>query len=135
MAYYAACKAEGSGSTVCEGIERVHPAINAALATHKHVCVETTGASREILDDLLRRREETRIVLVKVHAPLALCMERTVSRDQRNQIPMDAESIRRVYELGRALDVPFDLVLENVALSSEDVLRQFVAVLGHGEET
>lgn len=129
MEYYAACGNTGREPRIGEGIERVHPAVSTALEKYRDVCVETTGASRDILQDLIRRGGRVKTILVKVSAPVSLCLERIVSRNRENQIPMDEDSIRRIYDLGRDLDLPFDLVLENVALSSEDILRSFSEVL------
>ena len=133
-AYYADCKAQGREPTIAEGIERIRPAIFSSLEGHPHICIETTGASREILEDLLRLCERADTLLVRVNAPLPLCLERIASRDQTHQIPMDAASIRRVYELGSELDLPFDLMLENIALTPEEVLEPFMAFL-NGEES
>lgn len=121
--YYARCREEGTRPTIPGGIRRVHPVIDHALGAHKHVCIETTGASREIVDDLLRRGGPANTVLVRVDAPLALCMERIASRDQTHQVPMDIASIRRIHELSRELDMEYDVILENGNLTAEDILR------------
>jgi chloramphenicol 3-O-phosphotransferase len=129
MAYHAACRANGRAPSLAEGIGHVHPALAAAVERHRHVCVETTGASREILGDLLRRAGPARPLLVNVRAPLQLCLDRIASRDQTHQIPLDAASIRHVDALSRALDLPFDLVIDNVALSPEAILQPFARLL------
>jgi len=53
MSYHAECARSGRRPDIPEGIARIHPLIADALRAHEHVCVETTGASPEILDDLL----------------------------------------------------------------------------------
>lgn len=132
MAYHADCKQQGRQPTIAEGIERVHPAIAAALENHAHVCVETTGASPEILEGLLRLRPRADTLLVKVTAPQPLCLERIATRDPTHQIPADAASIEKIYELSLAVDLPFDIVHENVSSTPEELLQPFAAALRPG---
>lgn len=132
MAYHAECRTAGREPVIAEGIQRVHPAIAEALQTYRHVCVETTGASPEILDGLLDLGKRTDLLLVKVSAPLETCLERIRTRDQTHQIPLDADSIRKVYELGSAVELPFDLVFENTALSADQILQPFATTLPGG---
>src|SRR5512134_1557953 len=68
MKYYAECREAGREPSIGEGVRRIHPAISAALGSYRHVCVETTGASREILDDLLSLGGTSNTLLVKVSA-------------------------------------------------------------------
>jgi shikimate kinase len=125
MRYYADCRAAGREPVIAEGIGRVHPEIVAALSAHPHVSVETTGASPEILSDLLTLRPPADTLVVRVDAPLDLCLERIAARDQTNQIPMDVESIRRVYELGRTAVPDAALTIRNVALGDDAILAAF----------
>lgn len=115
----------GSGRVSCiaEGIEQIHPLIAEALQRGGHVCVETTGASPEILGDLVALGERVGLLLVNVRAPLDVCLERISARDQTHQIPLDEAGIREVYRLGDELDLKFDLVVENVGLTDEGLLR------------
>ncbi len=128
MSYHAACAATGRPVRMAEGIEHVRPAIVDALATHEHVCVETTGASREILDDLLALGDRFGLLLVRVEVPLELCLDRIASRDQANQIPMQEDAIRHVHALSATVGLPYAITLENVGLTDEEVLRPFVGV-------
>lgn len=130
MAYNAECARRGREPSIPEGVRRIHPALAAALQEHRHVCVETTGASREILDDLMSFGESRGLVLASIRAPLSVCLERIRSRDPTHQIPMEENAIRRVHEMGEALDVPFDIDLENVSLSDEEILQAFARHMG-----
>ena len=103
-----------------------------ALEAGGPVCVETTGASAEILDDLLAIGRRFGLLLVRVEAPLAVCLERVVARDQTDQIPMAEDGIREVHARSAAVDLPFDIVLENVGLTDEEILRPFLGT-GVGE--
>lgn len=132
MSYHAACAAANQPVKLAEGIMRIHPVIADALATHEHVCIETTGASAEILDDLLSFKERFGLLLVRVEAPLALCLERIAVRAPSNQIPMQEEEIRQIYALSTSIELTFDIVLENIDLTEEQIVRAFAEV-GIGE--
>lgn len=131
MRYHAECAAAGRPVRIDVGIERIHPAITRALSIYEQVCVETTGASREILDSLISMGERFGRLLVQVQAPLPLCLERIAARDPSHQIPMHDEDIRSVHALSSAVDLPFDITLENINLSEEQILRPF-AEMGIG---
>ena len=129
MAYHEECARLGRERSIAEGIRRVRPAITEALQRHRHVCIETTGASREILDDLLSFGADHPLLLARIHAPLPVCLERIAARDQTHQIPMDEAGIRKVYELGAVLDLSFDLTLENTSLSDAQIVEAFAPYL------
>lgn len=129
MSYHAECKAKGQAPDIPDGIRAVHPKIREALTHHKHVCVETTGASPEILSGLLSLAPEQDTLVVRLAAPLELCLERVVSRDPTHQIPMDVESIKKVYQLSTSADIPAALVLENLALSEAEIVHLFESAL------
>lgn len=123
MAFHAECAHAGRPVEFPAGISRVHPRIAEALASHQNVCVETTGASREILEDLMRLADAHGLLRVKVQAPLAVCLERIRTRSQKHQIPMQEDLIRCVYELAAALELPFERVIDNDDLSDDEIVE------------
>jgi predicted kinase len=125
MSYYAECGAGGREPSIPEGIARVHPLIREALGTHQHVCVETTGASPEILNDLLSLEHPSNTFVVRVSAPLDVCLQRISTREKTHQIPMDVESIRMVHALSVATTLQPGLTLENAALSEDEIVSRF----------
>jgi len=125
MSYYAECQASGRQPLISEGISKVHPLLADALRTHEHVCIETIGASAEILNDWLSLTHPSNILIVRVSAPLELCLERIVTRDQTNQVAMDLESIQQVYALSEAVQLQPDLTIENVQLSEAEIISLF----------
>ncbi|KAA3643363.1 MAG: hypothetical protein DWQ07_22895 [Chloroflexi bacterium] len=129
MDYYAKCEAAGRQPTIPGGIAQVHPMIKEALHTHQHVCVETTGASQEILDDLLSLEPGSNTLIARISVPLELCLERIAQRDQTEQIQMDIESIRTVYELSEALQIEADLTIENVELTEKEITDLFKSAI------
>ena len=103
----------------------MHAPILDALRTHEHVCIETTGASAEILNDLLALTDRSKTLVVRVFAPLELCLERIVTRDQTYQVAMDVESIRQVYALSEVAQLQPDLTLENAQLTEAEIISLF----------
>jgi hypothetical protein len=129
MDYYAECETAGRQPTIPQGIAKVHPRIADALRINEHVCVETTGASPEILNGLLALPHPSKTLVVRVEAPLELCLKRIAIRDQTNQIPMDVESIRKVFELSVAAPVQPEFTLDNRSLSETAIVSKFASVL------
>jgi len=129
LEYYAECKAANREPVIVEGIAKVRPVLERALAEHVHVGVETTGASPEILAALmsLRPREET--IVARVSAPLDVCLRRVSSRDQSHQIPMDMEAVREVHALSESLQLRSDITLLNVALTESEIAGLFESAL------
>lgn len=123
MEYYAECRSGGREPVIAEGIASVHPVIARALSEGGNVCVETTGASSEILNDLLALAPTSERLVIRVAVPLQLCLERIAARDQTEQIPMDAASIRTVYDLSIAAAIKTDLLLDNRSLSEEEIVE------------
>ena len=125
MKYHAECAGTGRPVSIPEGIERIHPAIADAVDSHQHVCIETTGASTEILQDLCSLGASAPILLVKIEAPWPICLERIAARDTTNQIPLELEETRKVYELSLAVDLPFNITLKNISLTEAEILQHF----------
>ena len=123
MSYFAECKAMSRTPTIPDGIRIIHPRIRDALLIQAHVCVETTGASPEILSDLLSLAPKRDTLVIRLAAPLELCLQRVASRDQKHQIPMDVENIRTVYQLSTSAEINATLVLENSVLSEAQIVR------------
>ncbi len=129
MVYHARCKDLGVTPNIAEGIQSVHPLLEDALRSYPRVSVETTGASREILDDLSTLRCPVPILRVRLVTPLQVCLQRVASRDASAQIPADRAMIERVHRLNEELDLPWDLVLENTDLSEQEIVEAFAPLL------
>jgi hypothetical protein len=121
MAYHAQCRASGREVNIPDGILAVHPAIKHALSVYDDVCVETTGASPEILEDLLSLSPPESTLVVRTRAPLDVCLQRIATRDQTNQIPLDVETIKLVHGMSTSLEMPAAVTLENVSLSEAEI--------------
>ncbi len=125
VAYYAECDASHRQPVIADGIARVGPVLIRALEEHAHVCVETTGASPEILEALLSLRPRSEIFVARVRAPLEVCLRRVSSRDQTRQIPMEMEAIGKVHALSESLQLRSDITLNNVQLTESEIVHLF----------
>jgi len=129
LEYYAECKASNREPVIAEGIAKVHPVLIRALEKYAHVCVETTGASPEILAALLSLRPHEETIVARVSAPLEVCLRRVSSRDQTYQIPMEMETVRKVHGLSESLQLRSDITLNNVALTESEIAELFESAL------
>jgi hypothetical protein len=123
-AYFERCASSGVTPDIGVGIGEVHPVVRRALVEFRHVAVETTGASQPILADLLNLAPSDRTLIVRVEAPLGLCVARIASRDATAHIAVDEATISQVHALSEALDVAPDLVISNVDVSADDLARE-----------
>jgi shikimate kinase len=133
MAYCSECKQLGRQPVIAEGIRRVHPVLKSALRKHKNLCVETTGASSEILDDLLSLGRNAGILLVRVEASLQTCLRRIATRDQTHQIFMDRDLVEEVYRLSTSLQMPFDLFIQNERTAEHEIVQSFSEALAKSD--
>lgn len=129
MEYYAECEASGRRPGIAEGVSRVLPALARALGEHVHVCVETTGASPEILAALLSLRPRREVLVARVRAPLEVCLRRIAGRDPAHQIPMEPEAVRRVHASSESLQLDPDVALDNADLTESEIVESFAGVL------
>ena len=128
-AYHEECVRQGREQAIQDGISIVHPEIGRALRRHRHVCVETTGASLEILNSLLSLQDAAPI-LVRVQAPFEICLERIRRRDPEDQIPIRDELIAEIYQRSQAIDLAFDLELDNsTSLTDRQILDAFTPLI------
>lgn len=129
VSYHRECAAAKREPVIAEGIARIHPLIREALTRNAHVCVETTGASDEILGDLLSMATVAPILKVRIRAPLDLCLRRIRARDASQQIPMDDERVRVVHALSESCTIRPDLLLENHALTDDEIVSSVAVQL------
>lgn len=92
------------------------------MREHGHLSVDTTGASAEILHDLLGIEPRPRILIVRVSAPLPLCLERIARREGTNHLPVVEETVRKVHALSESLRLPFDVSIRNDGPTDDDIV-------------
>lgn len=123
LAYHQACREAGRRPQIGEGVARIHPLIAQALRQHEHVCVETTGASEQIVSDLIAMAAGGRALKVRLRASMASCLRRIESRDGSQQIPVEPQHIRAIHLISEAGAIEHDLLLDNEGLTDDEIVR------------
>jgi cytidylate kinase len=120
-AFFERGMSSGTTPSISEGIAEIHPVIRRALADAHHLAVETTGASEEILADLLSLvpREET--LIIRINAPVELCSSRILTRSGAAHIPADEALVRKVHALSELAPVSPDIELSNIDVSADEL--------------
>lgn len=105
-----------------------------AATTSSPLCIETTGASRAMLDAYLGELGRAFEVLpVRVTAPADLCLRRVRGRDQTDHIPVSDDRVQAVNALAEAVVLPWAATIDTSAdPDDETVLAALAALLGPG---
>jgi shikimate kinase len=112
-----------------EGYARVAAAIEAALDGDRCVFVEATGASDALpafLQDLRSRHE---VLLVRIRAPLATCLERVHTRDQSAHIPVSDDRVEEINTRAAQVELDWDLEIDNSGPASPEVILDAIREL------
>ncbi len=99
------------------------------FAHHSRATIELTGASDDtdrLLNNLASDYQQR---LIRVNAPLEVCLQRVAERDQAQHLPASMEMLREVYRRSAALTYSYDLIIENVNLGPDDLLKAFKSIL------
>lgn len=122
-------RAMADPADVATGYATVAQGVDVLLQRQPAVSLELTGAAPPTADLLntLSRRHTVRLIAVR--ASLGLCFERIAARDASLHLPADEALIEKVHTLSTALDLDFDLVLENTGISDDELVARVRAVL------
>jgi hypothetical protein len=106
--------------------EAILRAIEDAAREHHLLVIETTGASESTPAFLAALRERCDVRLVRLHARRETCEARMADRDQSQQVQVPAELVREMHARSVALELPWDLELDNdPGLTPRQVERAF----------
>ncbi|MCI0533472.1 hypothetical protein L0Y49_04610, partial [bacterium] len=105
-----------------EGYDAVLSAIGEVLATLDGVCIESTGAFYYFPQFLKKLRTRYAVKLIRVLAPLPLCLERIQERDEKKHIPMSRTTIEEVYHKSMSLRYRYLLTINNTDLTEREIL-------------
>lgn len=105
-----------------EGYAKVLAAVDSVLSREPGVVIESTGASEAFpaFLDALRSRYEVRLVAIR--APLDRCLERVRSRDRTDHIPVSDERVAEINSRAEAVELPWDLELDNGGPAPADAI-------------
>ena len=105
-----------------DGYAQVEEAVGRAHRSGTSVSLELTGASPHtgrLLDHLCSRYG---VDVVRVEAPLDLCLQRIQERDASRHLPVGEDIIRKVYEVATSSEFEADLHIHNQGLSEAELL-------------
>jgi shikimate kinase len=111
----------GSGpASWAEGFRRVEEEIDRRFALGaRAVAIESTGASDLFPPFLARQRAARDVRILRIEAPLEVCLERVRSRDARDHLPASDDLVREVHARSAALELEVHAMLDNAERASD----------------
>jgi shikimate kinase len=105
-----------------EGYAKVLAEVDSVLSGEQRVVIESTGASEAFPAFLDELRSRCEVRLVAIRAPLDRCLERVRSRDRADHIPVSDERVAEINARAAAVELPWDLELDNGGSASADAI-------------
>ncbi|MBE9512019.1 MAG: shikimate kinase [Bacteroidetes bacterium] len=119
-------KEQFSDAYIQKGFSLVEQELDEKLKKTDRIIIESTAAHEEFHNFLARLRKKYNIKLVKISAPLDLCLNRTISRDQTIHIPVSDNRVEEINRKAFSVDLPFDLVIENDKRTDKEIVEIFL---------
>lgn len=111
--------------------EEIVRELEQAARAHAVMVIESTGASSETAAFFAALRERFDVRFVRVRATRDTCADRIETRDQSAQIQVSRELVEQMYERTAALELAWDLELDNERpLSAEEVTSACAPLVG-----
>lgn len=107
------------------GFERVADRALAALAHHRLVVLDTTGASEHTQAFVERLGTSGLLRIVRVRASLQRCAVRIAARDASEHLPFDPTRLAAVHEASERAALPFVATYDNEGPWDEARVRTF----------
>lgn len=98
-----------------EGSLRVLAAIRSLFDIHDQLIIESIGASNVFSRQLSELQKIADVLLVRIRAPLELCLERVRSRDPATHINLSDEHVIEINRVAGAFEREWDLEFDNSA--------------------
>ncbi len=114
-----------SDAYVREGFLRVEEEIDKKMSNNDKLTIESTAAHDYFNTFLKSLRNKYTIFLIKVVAPPEVCLERIKSRDLSQHIPVSDDIIEEINLKAIAIDLPFNLVIDNHNTSDNKIVEIF----------
>ena len=108
-------------SNVIAGYEQVGREVSKRLESARAVSIELTGAARETPELLRHLRRRHAVRMVRLTAPLAVCLRRIRQRDASRHLPSSEELVRKVHAISEALPWEFDITVDTSLLPAAEV--------------
>lgn len=95
------------------GQDRVLGAVRTVLDDHAAVVLESTGTAPWFPQQLAGLEAIGDMILVKVEAPMALCMDRIHQRDASTHIQVSDDRIAEINKIATEIELPWTMTVQN----------------------
>lgn len=114
---------------IVESFQQEEAALEEILQSRHAVSFESTGAHPYLREVLIRLKAKYDVKLVRVYAPLEICYERCLERDQSVQLPLTNSQLIEINENAAKATFSWDLEVNNAAKLSEDNIIDIFKIL------
>lgn len=118
-----------SDSFLKEGYSAVEKEIDKVLVNGDAAVTESTGVFPFFGELLSRLKKKYPVKLIRLYAPLEICLERIRKRNKNNHIKMSEQLIKKVYALANSFDYKFVLQIDTSKTTDEEIIRLIKAIL------
>lgn len=112
-----------------EGQRRVLSQARTLLSSKSEIVLESTGTAPWFAGFHEQLKALAKVILIRVHAPLSMCLRRIHERDASQHIAVSDERITEVNEMAERLKLQWSVTIENV---STDMADQFIESVRSG---
>lgn len=109
-----------------EGFRQMYSQAQAAFQSHDAICMESTGVGAQKQSFINSLSTLGKLFLVHVTASEKTCLQRIGARDNSGHIPKNEIQIDEVNKQSLALQMPWNLVLDNdKSLNADEIVGYF----------
>lgn len=102
--------------------------VQSALSSKKAVAVlEVTGVAPQLPSLIERLQSRHDVKFVQVKTPLDACLKRVKERDASQQVAVSEERVSQINQLAKAVEYPWDLVVDNSSFRADSELLEIFA--------
>jgi predicted kinase len=129
-------KLQGQGVSTPEvqekGYKAVEEKVSATLARGTAASFEITVLTPSSRDLLNRLEQQARVEIIRVYAPLELCLERIKTRDTASHIEISQEKIREINQLSAKQQINAKFRIDTSEMTDEQILEKFRSIWNKG---
>jgi shikimate kinase len=108
------------------GFQIVLDQLDRLAQEHSNLCIESTGTALTFSELLTALHQGFRVLIIHIKAPIKICIERVMTRDQSVHIPVSDHRLREINDLALLVNLPWDLEIDNSEFQDEDVIVEYV---------
>lgn len=111
------------------GFQIVLEKLDQLAQSHSTLCIESTGTAYTFPELLAALRQSFRVFIIHLKAPLDTCIERVMTRDLSDHIPVSDHRLKEINERALLVDLPWDLEIDNSKFQDETAIVESVKKL------